>query len=560
MKRLPPIGIVSLLSILAIGCPTTYDRASKKDTPEAYRAFIRDNPDDAESDAARDRLEDLEFEAAQRAHTVLAYKRFLEEFPKSEHAPTAMALLETLRWNTTVADASLEAYRRFLHEHPDGAHHVEAERRVHRLEEEAREQETEPARLKQAISSASDAERPKLDARLDDLTFAAAVKQGTGALLQYLNDFPAGMHRDETQRILLTRKLDGLLFSGLIEQAEKERSRSPLGSQVPDWSAHLAKAQSERAALKTASPWVPPALPDFYLRSIPDLTHAITSPDPLDRWEAVQELGEHISVEVLDPLLEALLSSKNPRVRQTAFESLLKVVAALPPSVAENELSVRLANRRANVSSPELHAQVGALLELLGQKEEAATEYQRGFDPHQPDPIVLWRFMTLSESQHKAFSEAVAARQIGLWARDVLEELGPEAQNGHLSLAGVRQLCAVAHLVRIAHTGLEHARQGEKEFPEDVDGFLRESTELRRLSDARLRDAELVLQTHQPGTRSCDDHSVSERLSDGVKERAQALRQLPSKLPRVAPLLLGYARDKDPSPYIRELAANALAH
>jgi hypothetical protein len=542
------------------GCPSGYNKAVKSDTPAAYRAFLRDNPNDSEAQAAEERLEELEFQAAQKAHTILAYKRFLDEFPKSEDAPTARALLETLRWNAALAQGTAEDFRRFLHEHPDGAHHVEAESRLRRLEAESRAQETEPDRLKDALASAPDEERPGLTARIDDLSFAAALKHGSGGLLQYLADFQSGVHREEAQRLLLSRKLDGLLFSGLLEQAQAERRRSPLGDKIADWQARWGKAQAERAAVRAPSPWVPPTLPDYYLRSVPELVHGLNASDPLERWQAAEELSAQVNVEVIDPLLDSLHTSKNPRVRQTAFESLLNLVHSLPPEVAEHELATRLVARRAMTSSPELHAQLGALLELLGSTDEAASEYQKGFDPKLPDPVVLWRWMVIRQAQHKPFSAAVAARQIGLWAREMLDELGPETQGGHLSLAGVRQLCAVAHLVRVAHTSLEASRKEEKEFPEDVAAFLRESVELRRLAEARLKDAELTLLTQQPMARTCEDRDVTVRLEDAVRLRAQALRQLAQKLPRWAPALLARARDKDPSPYIRQLAASAIVH
>ena len=560
-RRLLATAVLGLGVSVLSGCPGGYEAASRRDTPAAYRAYLRDDPDGAESDAARERLEDLEFEAAQKAHTVLAYKHFLEEFPRSEHIPTVLALLETLRWSAALSEGTEDAFTRFLHEHPDGAHQKEALMRLKRLQEEARSHETEPSRLKQALSAASERERPVLNARLDDLSFAAAQKKGTRELLEYLEEFPGGVHREEVQRSLLSRHLDGLLFSGLLKEADQERTRSPLGPQIADWPQRLARAQADQNLTQIASPLVPPTQPGYYLRSVEALSQVLKAPDPIDRWQAAEELGEQVSVAALDPLLESARTAKNPRIREAAFDALLHVVQALPPAIAEHELSVRLAARRNNVGSPELHAQVGALLELLGRLDEAAEEYQKGFDPHLPDPIVLWRFMTIRQAQHRPFSAAVAARQIGLWAKEVLEELGPETQGegGHLSLAGIRQLCAVTHLVRLAHTGLLQAQKEEREFPEDVEGFLRESTELQRLSDAKLKDAELLLRAQDPQARTCDKDEVAERLAFGEQERGKALQLLPQKLPRWSRPLLERARSKDPSPYIRQLAATSLA-
>src|SRR5262249_8115401 len=129
---------------------------------------------------------------------------------------------------------------------------------------------------------------------------------------------------------------------------------------------------------------------------------------------------------------------------------------------------------------------------------------------------------------------------------------------GHLSLAGVRQLCAVTHFIRLAHTGLGVARNEEMEFPEDVAAFLREGDELKKLAEARLRDEELALLTNQPQAPACEDRQVTARLEAAVRLRAEALKQLPRKAPRLAPAVLAHARDKDPSPYIRQLASAEL--
>jgi len=45
------------------------------------------------------------------------------------------------------------------------------------------------------------------------------------------------------------------------------------------------------------------ALPGYYLRSFDDLVSSLHAPDPMDRWEAAEELGEHVDVKALDPLL-----------------------------------------------------------------------------------------------------------------------------------------------------------------------------------------------------------------------------------------------------------------
>ena len=80
-----------------------------------------------------------------------------------------------------------------------------------------------------------------------------------------------------------------------------------------------------------------------------------------------------------------------------------------------------------------------------------------------------------------------------------------------------------------------------------------------KLSEARLADAELLLREQNPAVRLCRDQQVHERLDNAVKERMAALQALGAKQPKLAPLLLELARDRDPSPEVRAMAAARLA-
>jgi hypothetical protein len=188
---------------------------------------------------------------------------------------------------------------------------------------------------------------------------------------------------------------------------------------------------------------------------------------------------------------------------------------------------------------------------------EAALEYQRAFVPEDPAPVVLRRWMQLREERHQPFSAAVAARQLSLWALRVAREESLSSE-GNVPLAASRNLCAAVHHARLAEALITRARGQGTEFPEDLEGFAVTAAEARRLAEARLADAELLLREHTPGARTCADEAVRERLESAVAERRQALRAVGTKLPRLAPLLLEVARSRDPSADIRAEAASRL--
>jgi len=550
-------ALLLLLLLTGCGAPRAFQRAEEADTAEAYRGFLREYPEGEYADLAQARLEERDFQEASRLHTVVAYKRFLEAHPEAFQARAVRALLEGLRFNAAKEAGTAVALRRFLGEHPDGAQRAEAERLL--AEAELRELGgTADARQLKAWLQASpgDPRRLEVEARLDDEAFGQAT--GAAALFAYLRDFPAGRHREGVKARLLELEVEGLLVSGLLEEAEARVAGHPLGTRLKDFPARLARARAARTTLLGPEPLVRAVQVGHYLRSLEDLERALRAPDPMDRWEAAEELGQHVSVKALEPLLSALRTGRNPLVRQRALESLRRVLRALPPAVAEYEVTVRVEALREKAGSAELYLTLAVLLDVAGQYEAAATEYQRAFSPEAPDPVVLWRWMGVREERGQAFSAAVAARQLALWAlREARDEsLSPE---GGVPLAAARQLCAVVGEARVAADVIARARQVGTEFPEDLASFALMAEEARRLAEARLADAELLLREQKPGARTCGDEAVRERLEAAVAQRREALQAVVAKLPRLAPVLLEAVRTVDPSAEVRAEAAARLA-
>jgi hypothetical protein len=554
MRKFRALSLLLLLT--GCGAPRAYQRAQEADTLEAYRAYLRENPEGDEAEAAQVRLSELEFEEASKLHTVVAYKRFLEAHPEAAKASAARALLEGLRFNAAKEAGTAAALRQFLKDHPDGAQRDEAQRLLKQAELKEVATTKDTRQLRAYLQEApDDPRRLEVESRLDDESFTRAETAGATQLFAYLRDFPAGRYREQAKVRLLALEVEGLLVSGLLEEAEARVAGHPLGTKLKDFPARLARARAERTALQSSEPLAQASQVGHYLRSLEDLKRALVAPDPMDRWQAAQELGQHVSVRAVDPLLETF---RNPLVRQRALESLQTVLRALPGPVAEYEVAVRLESLREKANSAELYLSMAALLDLSGRMAEAATEYQRAFAPEDPDPVVLRRWVQVREERRQLFSAAVAARQLSLWALRVArdESISPE---GGVPLASARQLCAAARNARFASETIARARKASTEFPEDLDGFAVTAAEALKLAEARLADAELVLREQTPGARTCGDDAVGERLESAVSQRREALRTVGTKLPKLAPLLLQVARERDPSPEVRTEAAARLS-
>lgn len=545
--------------LLLTGCANTaYQRAQDADTAEAWRTFLREHPKDPDAEAAEARLEELEFDEAKKLHTVVAYKRFLEAHPEGPQARAARSLLEGLRFNAAQEAGTAEAWRRFLKDHPDGSHRDEAQKRLTEAEGKELSTTSDAKQLASYLRNApDDPRRVEVESRLDDQTFTQAKATGAAKLFAYLRDFPAGRHREEAKARLLDLEVEGLLVSGALDEAEAKVKSHPLGPQLTDFPARLARARAERTALASQELIVQATHVGHYLRDVEDLQAALRANDPLDRWQAAEELGQHVSVKVLDPLLDAFRTSRNPLIRQYALESLQTVLRALPRPVAEYEVASRLETLQPRASSPEMYLVVAALLDLSGQLETAATEYQKAFDANNPDPVVLRRWVQIRQERRQPFSAAVAARQLALWALNVSRE-EQVTNEGGVPLAAARQLCAAVANARYAADVIKKARTERTEFPEDLVTFELTASDAVRLSEAKLADAELLLRERNPSARMCTDAQVHERLVSAVKERTAALEAVGTKLPSLAPLLLEMAKQRDPSPEVRAVAASRL--
>ncbi len=545
--------MVLLLLSLASSCRGgAFGAASRADTVEAYRAFLRANPDDSDAETARERLAELELAEARKVHSVVAYKRFLDEFSESGQGPAARALLETLRFNAAVERRTSVALRQFLKEHPDGPHRAEAEALLGQLELGELGTVDDQATLAALIARHPDAvAAEEAGARLDELAWAKA--KTAAALLGYLKEFPAGAHRDEARAGLTSAEIDGLLVSGDEAQARAVAQKSPLKALVPELDARFERSRAISRLLALKDERVRRALPSYTLRPLEELARALQSPDSMDRWQAAEELGFHVSVMALGPLLEAFRTARLSIVRERSSESLSRIFQALPPRVAEYQLATRLEELGRGASDPQLVMTAALLLDLSGQRDRASAEYQRVWDASAPDPLVLRRWATVRLERRQFFSAAVAARQLALHAATTSAQVPSPAETN--ALASAREQCSAAEEARFAVGVLERAAKEPTDFPEDVGAFLTRAREELRLVEAHLRDAELALLAVDGSARSCGDASVAERMAAGEAMRLAALVSLRARPLPELPLLLEIVRERDPSPRVREAAS-----
>ncbi len=546
------------LALSGAGCATgAFETARQTDTADAYRKFLREHPGDDLAEAAEARLEEVAFADAKKLHTLVAYKRFLEEFPKAAQVRDAKTLLEGLRFNAALAAGTTEALLLFLREHPDGTQREAATAKLEELTREKLATGTPEEKQKLTALHPDDPRAEAFVQQADQNAFAAAVRAGPKALYGYLDQNPNGRYRLDAQARLFGYRIDALLASGLSKPAREEWDRSPLKGRLPEVSTRIDAATAAELELSRAGPLVAAARAEFYLRPLEELKATLGSADPQDRWEAADELGHHVSVLALDALQDVVVQSRHPLVRLRAAASLRRILRALPRPVGEYESATRLRAVRTRAASNELLVLEGLLLDVGGDVAGAGQAFAKAHDAKNPDPLLLSRWSELREERGQHFSAAVAARQLSLWARTLAEDSSAEDVRAS-PLTEARSLCAAVAVAREAEATVKRARERSKEFPEDLVAFTSQAAAATRIAEVRLEEAELRLAALHTASRPCADGTLATRLQASLTERQAALRQVPTSLPKLAPLLLQVARDRDPAPEVRTLAQSLL--
>ncbi len=542
--------LLAVAPLLLLGAcrDSAFNAASKAGTPEALRLYLAQHPEDEQVPAAQAQLEEKVFKQAREAHSVVGYKRFLDEFPEGAHAVPARALLEGLRFNAAKDKGTSAAWRQFLEDHPQGSKAAEARDTLRALElKQVLTPDADAAALQQAAAEgADDAAGAQLRERLDDQTFKEA--KGPRAWFDYLRRFPAGKYRDQAKARLLDTQLEGLLVSGQIDAATELVQRSPLAKTLKNTTERLSRETEMLKLLQVKEPSVQRALPQFYRRSLEDLKDALGSPDARDRWEAAIELGHHVDVRAIDPLLEVLKTNRNDKVRRHAAESVRQVLTLLPPQVAEYEVFSRIEAGRDTSTDSKVVTANGVLLEALNLVDDARLEYQKAFEPRLLDPVLLVRGAHMRLMRNENYSAAVAARLLALWGKETVEEnLAPDDQ----SISATRQVCAAADAARQAAQVFAQMRGKPIEFQKDAEQFERQATAAQALIEARLRDMELKAMEKDATFRPCFAEGAAERMTAADQKRLEAFKKL---LAPWSGKVRAYALLRDPSLQVRAAA------
>ncbi|WP_321493338.1 outer membrane protein assembly factor BamD [uncultured Desulfobacter sp.] len=124
------------LFFMMVSCATLqkdWEDTGRKNTPEAYKVFLRKHPQSEFSENAKQQIEKLDWENTQRVNTPEAYKEFIRKHPKSEFIENIKENFEKIDWKDTQQRNSLDAYREFLRRHPQGEYSENAKQQIDKI-------------------------------------------------------------------------------------------------------------------------------------------------------------------------------------------------------------------------------------------------------------------------------------------------------------------------------------------------------------------------------------------------------------------------------------------
>ncbi len=234
------------------------------------------------------------------------------------------------------------------------------------------------------------------------------------------------------------------------------------------------------------------------------------------------------------------------------------MLRSLPRPVAEYEVATRLESLHEKASDAELFLSMAVLLDLSGRLGRASTEYQRAFVRGEPRPdraAALGADCARSGASpsRRRWWRGSSPRGRSGWRG------GVDLPRGRRPAGGGAASCARRWRWPASREGIiDRARKENTDFPDDLASFVLAAADASEAVGGEAADAELLLREQTPGARTCGDEAVRERLESAVSQRREALRTVGTMLPKLAPLLLEVARERDPSPEVRTEAASLL--
>jgi hypothetical protein len=206
MRHIIRLGaLLALLALFGAVLPPVRDEAVWRwsafgDEATHYERYLTSWPDGRHAEAARHRLEERRWSAAETEDSPAALQRYLSDYPAGASAQRAAERIEELHWAEAERTATIASYEAHAIAYPEGRFFGQARARQDTL-------------------------------RADERPFSRALGQGTREALEaFLADYPGHAHESDVREAL--RDIDGRDITDLARQGKIEVETEGSGIQT----------------------------------------------------------------------------------------------------------------------------------------------------------------------------------------------------------------------------------------------------------------------------------------------------------------------------------------
>jgi len=176
MKTVPLIIVGAVLA----ACSSTesdWSKAQAANTEPAYQDFLKQHPDGAHSQEARERIQKMEddqaWSDAQKANTLEAYQQYLQKQPNGTHTQDAQTQITGLEraaaWQTAQAANTPSALQDFLQKYSTGPEADQARAQLQKLQSEGYRVQLATFKEQKAAEKSRDTLKSRLSSDLQDV-------------------------------------------------------------------------------------------------------------------------------------------------------------------------------------------------------------------------------------------------------------------------------------------------------------------------------------------------------------------------------------------------------
>jgi cell division septation protein DedD len=172
-----PLFIATALLLACSSAESDWNKADTANTTAAYEDFLKQHPNDAHAQQARDRLQKMEddkaWSDAQNSTTLEGYQQYLQKEPNGAHVPDAHTELTALEraaaWKAAQATNTESALQDFLKKYNQGPEADQARAQLQKLQSEGYRVQLATFRDQKAAEKSRDSLQARFNTELHDI-------------------------------------------------------------------------------------------------------------------------------------------------------------------------------------------------------------------------------------------------------------------------------------------------------------------------------------------------------------------------------------------------------